>query len=281
MTKVGAIVDWRSQGLRNRENAIVETKYCTVERDGHLTIVTLARPEVMNALHKPADDELDRVWDDFAADPDQWIAIVTGAGDRAFCAGNDLKFQARADGPRRYPKSGFCGLTARFDLDKPVIAAVNGVAMGGGFEVALACDIVIAAESARFALPEPRLGMAALAGGMHRLPRAIGVKRAMGILLTGRHVSAREGYELGFVTALAQQQGALAEAKAWAAQMLECSPMSLRATKQAAMRGLTFADVEQAYRAEYEAVTRLRASKDYVEGPRAFAQKRKPVWSSD
>ena len=97
----------------------------------------------------------------------------------------------------------------------------------------------------------------------------------------GRHVSAREGYELGFVTALAQQQGALAEAKAWAAQMLECSPMSLRATKQAAMRGLTFADVEQAYRAEYEAVTRLRASKDYVEGPRAFAQKRKPVWSSD
>lgn len=109
MTKVGAIVDWRSQGLRNRENAIVETKYCTVERDGHLTIVTLARPEVMNALHKPADDELDRVWDDFAADPDQWIAIVTGAGDRAFCAGNDLKFQARADGPRRYPKSGFAG----------------------------------------------------------------------------------------------------------------------------------------------------------------------------
>ena len=110
----------------------METKYCTVERDGHLTIVTLARPEVMNALHKPADDELDRVWDDFAADPDQWIAIVTGAGDRAFCAGNDLKFQARAEGPRRYPKSGFCGLPARFDPDKPVIAAVNGVPWEAG-----------------------------------------------------------------------------------------------------------------------------------------------------
>jgi crotonobetainyl-CoA hydratase len=106
---------------------------------------------------------------------------------------------------------------------------------------------------------------------MHRLPRAIGVKRAMGILLTGRHVSAREGYELGFVTALAQRQGALAEAKAWAAQMLECSPMSLRATSRRRCAA-TFADVEQAYRAEYEAVTRLRASKDYVEGPRAFAR---------
>ena len=252
-------------------------EYCKVEREGRLTIVTLNRPEVMNALHYPAHLELEKVWDAFAADPEQWVAIVTGAGERAFSAGNDLKFQA-AGGKRGFVRSGFAGLTSRFDLDKPVIAAVNGVAMGGGFETALACDLIIAAENARFALPEPRVGLAALAGGVHRLPRTIGLKRAMGMMLTGRHVPAREGYELGFVTAVVPQGQALAEAKKWAAQILECSPMSIRATKQAAMRGLGAADVAQAYRMQYEAVAEMQTSEDYVEGPKAFAEKRKPNW---
>jgi enoyl-CoA hydratase/carnithine racemase len=252
-------------------------EFCTVERDGRLTIVTLNRPDVMNALHYPAHLELEKVWDDFAADPEQWVAIVTGAGDRAFSAGNDLKFQA-AGGKRGFVRSGFAGLTSRFDLDKPVIAAVNGVAMGGGFEVALACDIIIAAEDARFALPEPRVGLAALAGGVHRLPRTIGLKRAMGMMLTGRHVLAKEGYELGFVTAVVPKGQALAEAKKWAAQVLECSPVSIRATKQAAMRGLAMADVAQAYKVDYDAVAMMRTSEDFVEGPKAFAEKRKPNW---
>jgi enoyl-CoA hydratase/carnithine racemase len=254
-------------------------QFCTVERDGHLTIVTLNRPEVMNALHYPAHLELEAVWDEFAADPEQWVAIVTGAGDRAFSAGNDLKYQA-SGGKRGIVRSGFAGLTSRYDLDKPVIAAVNGVAMGGGFETALACDIIVAAENARFALPEPRVGLAALAGGVHRLPRTIGLKRAMGMMLTGRHVAAREGYELGFVTALAPAGQALAEAKKWAGQILECSPMSIRATKQAAMCGLAMADIEAASSAEYEAVTALRNSEDFVEGPKAFAEKRKPNWKA-
>ena len=252
-------------------------EFCKVERDGHLTIVTLNRPEVMNALHYPAHLELERVWNAFDADPEQWVAIVTGEGPRAFSAGNDLKYQA-GGGQRGFVASGFAGLTSRFDLFKPVIAAVNGVAMGGGFEIALACDIIVAAENARFALPEPKVGLAALAGGMHRLPRTIGLKRAMGMMLTARHVSAQEGYELGFVTALAPEGGALAEAKKWAAQMLECSPMSLRATKQAAMQGLAVPDVSMAMKVEYEAVARLRTSKDWVEGPLAFSQKRKPDW---
>ena len=258
----------------------MKTEFCTVERVGHLTIVTLARPEVMNALHFPANEELERVWDEFARDADQWVAIVTGAGDRAFCTGNDLKHQAKTGERPRMPLSGFGGLTARFNLDKPIIAAVNGAAMGGGLELALACDIIIAAENARFALPEPRVGLAALAGGMHRLPRTIGLKRAMGIMLTARQVPAREGYELGFVTAVAPAGQALAEAKNWANQMLECSPMSLRATKQIAMRGLAIADLEIAYRLEYEAVAKLRNGPDYSEGPKAFAEKRKPVWSN-
>jgi len=255
-------------------------EYCKVERDGHLTIVTLNRPDVMNALHYPAHLELEQVWNAFDADPEQWVAIVTGAGPRAFSAGNDLKFQA-AGGKKGFVASGFAGLTSRHNLNKPVIAAVNGVAMGGGFEVALACDIIIAAANAKFALPEPRVGLAALAGGVHRLPRTIGLKRAMGMMLTGRHVSAQEGYELGFVTALAAEGEAVNEAKKWAAQILECSPMSIRATKQAAMQGLAITDVATAYKVEYDAVARMRSSSDFIEGPKAFSEKRKPNWKSE
>src|SRR6201989_1373186 len=170
---------------------MADYEFCKVEREGRLTIVILSRPEVMNALHAAAHVELGAVFDDFANDPEQWVAIVTGAGDRAFSAGNDLKVTAAGGGRgRRLPaiSSGFAGLATRFDLPKPVIAAVNGIAMGGGFEIALACDIIIAAERAVFALPEPRVGLAALAGGLHRLPREIGTKRAMGMILTGRRV---------------------------------------------------------------------------------------------
>src|SRR3954452_5155660 len=176
----------------------MDLQFCKLTRKGAITIVTLSRPEVYNALHSDAHFELHRVFDAFAADPDQWVAIVTGAGDKAFCAGNDLKWQA-AGGKRAFDTSGFAGLTSRFDCDKPIIAAVNGVAMGGGFEIALACDLIIASENAMFALPEARVGLAARAGGVHRLPRQIGLKRAMGMILTARHVTAREGHELGFV----------------------------------------------------------------------------------
>ena len=176
----------------------MDLKFSKVTRKGPITIVTLSRPEVYNALHTDAHFELNKVFDDFSADPEQWVAIVTGAGDKAFCAGNDLKWQA-AGGKRGWDTGGFAGLTSRFDCDKPIIAAVNGVAMGGGFEIALACDLIIASENATFALPEPRVGLAALAGGLHRLPRQIGLKRAMGMILTARHVTAREGHELGFV----------------------------------------------------------------------------------
>ncbi|MBV8683142.1 MAG: enoyl-CoA hydratase/isomerase family protein, partial [Caulobacteraceae bacterium] len=151
-------------------------EFIKLERGGGVTTLTLNRPEVMNAAHSPMHFEMAQAIDDFAADPSQWVMIVTGAGDRAFSAGNDLKWQA-GGGEMRSPPSGFAGLTSRFDLAKPLIAAVNGVAMGGGFEIALACDLIIASDKAVFALPEPRVGLAALAGGLHRLPRAIGLKR--------------------------------------------------------------------------------------------------------
>ncbi|WP_424627464.1 enoyl-CoA hydratase-related protein [Bradyrhizobium sp. SYSU BS000235] len=253
-------------------------EFAKVERKGRITIVTLNRPEVMNAMHSPAHFELHRVFDEFANDPEQWIAIVTGAGEKAFSAGNDLKWQA-AGGKRGWDKSGFAGLTERFDCDKPIIAAVNGVAMGGGFEIALACDLIIAAENAVFALPEPRVGLAALAGGLHRLPRQIGLKRAMGMILTGRHVSAREGFELGFVNEVVSQGQALAAAERWANLILQNGPMSIRASKQTIHRGLGVS-LEQALaeQRDYPAVKALAASEDYIEGPKAFSEKRAPQW---
>jgi enoyl-CoA hydratase/carnithine racemase len=254
-------------------------QYITVQRDGPITVITLNRPEVMNALHSPTHFEMDEALNAFAADPEQWVGIITGAGDRAFSAGNDLKWQA-VGGEMRSPPSGFAGLTSRFDLTKPLIAAVNGVAMGGGFEIALACDIIVAVETAGFALPEPRVGLAALAGGLHRLPRAIGVKRAMGMILTGRRVPATEGHELGFVNEVVAPPELMAAAKRWAGLIGECSPMSIRASKAAVMRGLDEPSLEAAIKGQnkYPDIAALFRSEDFVEGPQAFAQKRAPQW---
>jgi enoyl-CoA hydratase/carnithine racemase len=257
--------------------------YSRTERDARLLIITINRPEVYNALHPMANAELGEAFDAFAADPELWVAIITGAGDKAFCAGNDLKYHARMrdkTGERpRHPEKGFGGLTKRFDLDKPVIAAVNGVAMGGGFEIALAADIIIASDRARFALPEPRVGLAAGAGGMQRLARQIPLKKAMGMMLTGRHISAAEGYELGFVTAVVSHEKLMEEARHWAGQILECSPVSIRATKQVVMRSLDVPTLESALRnRNYPAYVAMTQSEDTIEGPKAFAEKRKPQW---
>ncbi len=254
-----------------------ENRYCKAERDGRVLTVTIDRPEVMNAIHPPASFELERVFDEFAADPELWVAIVTGAGERAFSAGNDLKYQAAGNDMTR-PGAGFGGLTARLDLTKPVIAAVNGVAMGGGFELALACDVIVASENAVFALPEPRVGLAALAGGLVRLPRLIGAKQAMGMILTGRRVGAEEGRALGFVNEVAAPGELMAAARRWAGSILECSPMSIRASKEVVYRAMDAPDLATALAGDYPAVHAMRASEDFVEGPLAFSEKRPPQW---
>jgi enoyl-CoA hydratase/carnithine racemase len=150
--------------------------------------------------------------------------------------------------------------------------------MGGGFETALACDIIIAAENAVFALPEPRVGLIAGGGGVHRLPRSIPMKKAMGMVLTGRRVPAREGFDLGFVTEVVPEGQALAAAKRWAGMILECSPKAVRASKQASCMGLNEIKLETAMRTVYPAQQENIDSQDYIEGPKAFAEKRKPDW---
>jgi len=251
-------------------------EFCSIESRDHVFVVTLERPERLNALHPPANAELGEVFDRFAADDDAWVAIITGRG-RGFSAGNDLRYQAEG-GERVAMPRGFGGLTSRFDLTKPVIAAVNGVAMGGGFEIALACDLIIAAEIATFALPEPKVGLAALAGGLNRLPRQIGAKRALGMILTGRHVPAREGLELGFVNEVVADGELMDAAQRWARQICECAPLSIRASKDVVYRSLSSASLEESMRAQYDTVKAMLKSEDFVEGPRAFAEKRKPDW---
>ena len=260
-------------------------RHCRVERDGHLTVVVIDRPDRMNALNPAANEELTEIFDDFQRDPDQWVAILTGNG-RAFCTGNDLKEmnQRLRDGlPLNPPARGFAGLTARWNLEKPVIAAVNGAALGGGFEIALACDLIIASENASFALPEPKVGLAALAGGLHRLPRQIGQKAAMGLILTGRTVNAAEGRELGFVNEVTSPDELMPVARRWADQILGCSPMAVRASKAVVTASLDQAILADAFDGQNRnpAVRSLFRSHDFREGPRAFAEKRPPRWRGE
>jgi enoyl-CoA hydratase/carnithine racemase len=251
---------------------------CKVEREGHVLIVTINRPEVMNSLRPEDSEAMAKAFDEFENDPDLWVAILTGAGNRAFCTGDDLKFLAEG-GELTAPPSGFGGITTRFGLTKPLIAAVNGYAMGGGMEIALACDIIVASDHAVFALPEVHVGLAAMGGGMHRLPRQIGLKNAMGILLTGRNVKAQEAADLGFVNEVVPADKLMDTAHQWAINILKNAPLSVRATKQCAMNGLAYASLDEAMKASYDELDVMLKSDDAKEGPKAFTQKRAPNWS--
>ena len=251
-------------------------EYSIVEKADNIMTVRINRPDRLNALHPLANAELGEVFDDFAADDEMWVAIVTGEG-RGFSAGNDLRYQA--EGGERVPTPrGFGGLTSRFDMNKPVIAAVNGVAMGGGFEIALACDLIIASENAKFALPEPKVGLAALAGGLNRLPRQIGPKRALGMILTGRHVGPEEGKDLGFVNDVVPHDQLMDAAMDWAKQICACAPLSIRASKDVVYKSVDSSSLQDAMEAKYDTVKAMVGSADFVEGPKAFAEKRAPNW---
>lgn len=262
-----------------------DLEFCTYEKKGHVAYVTITRPERMNALHAPANLELNRVWDDFAADDNLWVGVLTGEGNRAFSAGNDLKYtsevQAMPKGQRpslAWAPGGFGGLTHRFDLFKPIIARVNGFALGGGLEMALSCDIIIAADHAEIGLPEPRRGLIAGAMGVHRLPRQLPLKTAMGYMLTGRHIPVKRAHELGLVTEVAPLADLNSVVDGYVQDILNCAPLSVRATKEAVLQGLPMS-LQDAAVARFEWETRRLKSQDAIEGPLAFAEKRAPNWT--
>lgn len=258
---------------------MIDTKFCTISTDGHIMTVTLNRPESRNALHQDANHELGVVFDTFDQTPELWLAIVTGAGEKAFCAGADLKSGMDRSRPT-VPASGFGGLVSRFSRVKPVIAAVNGLAMGGGFELALACDLIVASEDASFGLTEPRVGLAALGGGIQRLVREVGSKQAMTLLLTGQKITAQRAAELGFVADVTRKGELLETAHRWAEEILKCSPRSVIATK-AVCNALDGRSIEESMGDMFDLpeVRALLSGPDAREGPKAFAERRPPRWS--
>jgi crotonobetainyl-CoA hydratase len=252
--------------------------YCRLEREDAILTITIDRPEVLNSLHHAAHVELARAFDLYAADPALRVAIITGAGERAFCVGTDLKSLA-ITGPYEYPPGGFAGITTRFDLWKPVIAAVNGLCLGGGVEIVAACDLAVAADHAEFALPEPQVGLAALGGcALQRLARQMPMKDAMWLVLTAKRIPADEARRISLVNEVVPRGTALDRAKAIARDLLLCAPLALEASKQVMLQSVAEPDLETAVRKTYPAAERMLASEDAREGPRAFAEKRQPRW---
>ncbi len=230
-------------------------------------------------MNPAAHFELDEVFDLYASDTEMRVAIITGAGDRAFCVGTDLKELSRTNDHRK-PPGGFCGITTRFDLFKPVIAAVNGLCLGGGAEIVAACDLAIASENAEFGLVEPRVGLAALGGGaLQRLAREMPMKDAMMMILTGKRLSAQEALRTSFINQVVPQSELMTAARALANEILKCAPLAVQASKQVMLQSLATPDLKKAMKARYELAELMLKSQDAIEGPRAFAEKRVPKWT--
>jgi len=256
-------------------------EFIKYEKSQHIAYLTLNRPEVMNALHTPAHVECAAALDDFERDTGSWVMIITGEGERAFSAGMDLRYRpAEGAPPVQMPPGGFAGLTnpRHCRMTKPVIAAINGYALGGGLELAMACDIVVAADTATLGLPEVKRGIVAGGGGMHRLPRQMPLKIAMGYLLTGKNMSADEAHRWGLVNEVVPAAELMDAARRWAAEIVEAAPLSVRASKEAALSGLELS-LEEAYNTTFAATQALRGSNDSREGVAAFAERRKPNWT--
>lgn len=246
----------------------------------HVARVTIDRPEVLNAIDAASERELDRIWSAIEADRDVRAVVLTGAGDRAFSTGADMKGGSGASGLEYWAMArpnGFGGIALRQSLDVPVIARVNGHAAGGGFEMVLGCDIVVAAEEATFSLPEARVGRLPLDGGMTLLQRQIPFRAAMGLMLTGRRIKAPEALTLGIVNEVTPRADLDAAVERWLADILACAPLSVRAIKQVVRRSAHLSATEaQALR--LPALVEALQSEDSNEGVRAFVEKRKPVW---
>lgn len=257
-----------------------------VSRSGPVTTFRLNRPERLNAITPDMHHLLQDAFDAFAADDEQRIGVVTGTG-RAFCAGSDVKAMSdrgrRGGGSVDLPSGGYGGLAQRFDLDKPLIAAVNGLAIGGGFEIALCCDLIVAASSARFALPEPHVGYVAIGGGPHRLVAEIGPKRSMDVVLTGRQIAADEALAMGFVNEVVPDDALGGAVSRWCTAILRGGPLAIRASKALVRASANAPDLPLAMLGQnaLPSLQRWRDSDETVEGPRAFAEKRLPRWQPE
>lgn len=248
--------------------------------DHHVASVTLDRPEVMNAVDLATEAELQRIWKDIESRDDVRVVVLGGSGERAFCAGADLKNTSGLSGLDYWAAArpgGFGGIALRETLDVPVIARVNGFALGGGFEMVLGCDLVVACEEASFGLPEALVGRLPLDGGMLLLQRQIPHRQAMAMMLTGQRITAARALELGLINEVVPRAQLDAAVQRWVAQLLACAPLSQKAIKQVVRQTATLLPA-QAHGLRLPALVTALQSEDAQEGVRAFQQKRKPVW---
>ena len=251
---------------------------------GHTAYITIRRPQAMNALGPEQQAEIVEVWHTFRDDPEAWVAIITGEGDRAFCAGADLKTYTPVLGERDIydlrqdaDRPGFGGITRGLNIWKPIIAAVNGYALAGGLELALACDIRVASENAVFGCSEVQRGFHHCDGGTVRLPLIVGLGNALRMQLTGEHIGAEEALRIGLVSEVTPPDGLMPAAERYAAAIAANGPLGVRSAKESMIRSLGRA-LEDALRFENVLFSTLTRTEDFAEGPRAFAEKRPPVW---
>jgi crotonobetainyl-CoA hydratase len=245
----------------------------------HVATVTIDRADVLNAIDLAAEAELQRIWTELEANDDVRLVVLTGAGERAFCVGADLKNPSvkGVDYWAAARPGGFGGIALRETLNVPVIARVNGFALGGGFEMVLGCDIVVACEEASFGLPEALVGRMPLDGGMTLLQRQIPFRQAMGMMFTGQRIKAARALELGLVNEVVPRAELDAAVARWTAAILACAPLSLKAIKQVVRQTATLSPA-QAQAVRLPALVTALQSQDADEGVLAFQQKRKPQW---
>ncbi|TFH69334.1 enoyl-CoA hydratase [Gammaproteobacteria bacterium LSUCC0057] len=264
-------------------DSLLELANVRVEQKSHVIRITIDRSDRLNALDPATHAEMAMALDYYQANDELWVAIVTAQGDKAFCVGSDIGVISKAQKEEDYtlPETGYGGLTSR-SCSKPVIVAVNGLALGGGFEIVLAADVVIAAEHAKFGLPEPKIGAAAVGGGVHRLARRLPRAQAMQLLLTGDSIDAATAMEWGLVNAVVAAEQLQSEALIWAERILQCAPLSLQATKELFDVGLQCSDeqraIAQQQQGHYPLLYKMQRSADTQEGLQAFVEKRKPHW---
>ena len=251
---------------------------------GRIAYITITRPEAMNAIGPEQQNEIVQAWYDFRDDPDLWLAILTGSGDRAFCAGADLKTYTPVLGERDIydlrqdaNRLGFGGITRGLDVWKPIIAAVNGYAMGGGLELALACDIRLASDNAQFGCSEVRRGFHHCDGGTVRLPLIVGLGNALKMQLTGEPINAQEALRIGLVSEVLGSAGLMEAAERYADTIIRNGPLGVRSAKESMIRGLG-RTLEDAIRLENLLFSTLTRTDDFKEGPQAFTEKRDPIW---
>ena len=255
------------------------------EKRGEVAYITINRPECLNALDKSVHKNLGEIWDDFESDKEIRVGVLTGMGNKSFSVGQDLKELSegleKGEQPTSFGSAGAAGsprLTERFEMSKPLIGRINGYAFGGGFELALVCDILIASDNAKFALPEAKLGLIPGAGGIFRLVRHMPYKVALGFLMTGQEISAQKAYDCGLVNQVVAYEELDTCVLGWIKDILRCSPLSVMSIKEVARRSMDL-DLEDAFKEKYFWEQHRINGNDCREGPKAFIEKRKPNWN--